>query len=263
LMLTDDLDHFKVPSTQSSYKDVVKGNATAAKSLIDSTRDFRKMDWDKVGGLKSAKERLLNAANSLNSDFRVSGVLLYGPPGTGKTLLARALATKLNWPLLARSIGDLLHSYIGESEKAIEKMFDDAAKLQPCIIFLDELDALFNGGVGMGRRMSAHLCHQFDEIIRKRDKVLVIGATNHVERIDKSLQRIGRFESSIMVGLPDCEERKSILIALGVPSGVADIVSQKTNDMTGAEIAQLVQMARQHMLTSGAIELTADMFDKV
>ena len=262
LMPADDLYHFKVSSTQFSYKDVVKGNVTVGKSLTDSTPDFRKMEWDKVGGLGSVKEKLLAAANSLDSDYRVSGVLLYGPPGTGKTLLARALATKLNWPLLARSIGDLLHSHIGESEKAIEKMFDDAVKLQPCIIFLDELDALFNGGVGMGKRMSAHLSHQFDEMTRRRDKVLVIGATNHVERIDKSLQRIGRFESSIMVGLPNSDDRKSILTALGVPSSVADTILQNTNGMTGAEIAQLVQMARQQMLTSGASELTADMFDK-
>lgn len=258
LMMPDDLHLFNLQNTQATYRDMIKGSKSASTIHKAIGPEYRKMDWDKVGGLEDVKKTLLSAAHSLATAHKVTGVLLYGPPGTGKTLLARALATKLNYPLLARSIGDLLHSYIGESEKAIEKMFEDAKRLQPCIIFLDEIDALF--GVGMGKKMSAQLSLKFDEMVSLGLSILVIGATNHVERIDKSLLRIGRFELDIHIGVPDREDCWSILSSLGVSEDIINAIVDRVVGMTGAEITQYVQTARQKLLESREPKLSINHF---
>jgi ATP-dependent 26S proteasome regulatory subunit len=245
LMDAEDTMLFGVERT-CSYSDYIRGLHTVSTSdCAEMTeRGYCPMEMDKVGGLRVVKKKLMAAVESLDTPHKTAGVLLHGPPGTGKTLLARALPTHLHWPMLVRSIGDLLHSHIGESERAIQKLFEDAAKLQPCIIFLDELDSLFTKGTVMGRRMAVNLADQFDELKRRDDRVLVLGASNNVERVEPGLLRVGRFELLLFVGPPDQEDRADLLRVLGVHEGILEELAGLTQDMTGAELHLLVQSAK-------------------
>ena len=235
----------------NSYSEVIVESTEMPSLEPLSAIRLRTACWETVGGLFEAKRKLLKAVDYVNNDsWRVSGILLHGPPGTGKTLLARALATRLGWNFVSKSIGELLHSYIGQSEEAINQMFAEASKAQPSIIFLDELDAIFSSSL-TSSRMTAQLNYQFAEIALNGAKVIVIAATNHYERIDQKLLRIGRFEVQIKVDVPDDLERKDIIMkCLGTESLE---IAEETKGMTGAEIRQFIQ-DRQYLFEKIEIE---------
>ena len=146
------------------------------------------------------------------------GILLFGPPGCGKTSLAMAIANELNAPLLKVSAPEIVSGMSGESEAKIRDLFEQAKKLAPCIVFIDEIDAITpkreTAQREMERRIVAQLLTSLDDVSLEHTQnlpVIVIGATNRPDSIDPALRRAGRFDREIQLGIPNEEARKKIL----------------------------------------------------
>lgn len=145
------------------------------------------------------------------------GFLLHGPPGSGKTLLAHAIAGQLKIGLIEIAATELVAGVSGESEERIREVFEQAAILSPCVLFIDEIDAIsanrVNAQKDMERRVVAQLLSSLDGLSRidGGDEVLVIGATNRPDALDPALRRVGRFDQEISLGIPDREARAQIL----------------------------------------------------
>ncbi|XP_033115840.1 nuclear valosin-containing protein-like [Anneissia japonica] len=143
------------------------------------------------------------------------GVLLHGPPGCGKTLLGNAIAGELDLPLLKLSAPEIVSGVSGESENNIRDLFEQAQACAPCIVFIDEIDAITpkreTAQKEMERRIVAQLLSCMDDLCNSSSYVMVIGATNRVDSIDPALRRAGRFDREISLGIPDEPARKRIL----------------------------------------------------
>eukprot|EP01135_Chromosphaera_perkinsii_P011203 Nk52_evm30s2356 gene=Nk52_evmTU30s2356 len=149
------------------------------------------------------------------------GILLHGPPGCGKTLLANAIAGEMGVPFLKIAAPEVVSGMSGESEAKVRHLFKEAAELAPCLIFIDEIDAITpkreTAQREMERRIVAQLLTCMDEIaLDKTDgkPVIVIGATNRPDSLDSALRRAGRFDREICMGIPDCKAREGILRVL-------------------------------------------------
>lgn len=145
------------------------------------------------------------------------GFLLHGPSGSGKTLLAHAIAGQLDVFLIEVAATELIAGVSGESEERIREVFEQAASFAPCVLFIDEIDAISSNRVNaqkdMERRIVAQLLQSFDNLSKLEygDQVLVIGATNRPDSLDPSLRRVGRFDHEICLGIPDRKAREEIL----------------------------------------------------
>ncbi|XP_071961982.1 nuclear valosin-containing protein-like isoform X1 [Antedon mediterranea] len=143
------------------------------------------------------------------------GVLLHGPPGCGKTLLGNAIAGELDLPLLKLAAPEIVSGVSGESENNIRDLFDQAQACAPCIVFIDEIDAITpkreTAQKEMERRIVAQLLSCMDDLCNSSAYVMVIGATNRADSIDPALRRAGRFDREISLGIPDEPARKRIL----------------------------------------------------
>ena len=142
------------------------------------------------------------------------GVLLHGPPGCGKTLLANAMAGELGVPFISISAPSIVSGMSGESEKTLRDTFDEAKRVAPCLLFIDEIDAITpkreNASREMERRIVAQFLTCMDEMSwEKNDNkpVIVMGATNRPDSLDPALRRAGRFDHEIDIGVPDEEAR--------------------------------------------------------
>ena len=142
------------------------------------------------------------------------GVLLYGPPGTGKTLIAKAVANESGANFFTINGPEIMSKFYGQSEENLRKVFEDAQKSSPSIIFLDEIDAIapkrseVHGEVE--RRVVSQMLTLMDGL-QSRGKVIVIGATNIPDSLDPALRRPGRFDREIRIDVPDADGRKEIL----------------------------------------------------
>ncbi len=212
----------KIVITDGDFKDALKEVRPSA--LREVLVQVPNVTWEDVGGLESLKEELHEAvewplkhkeAFEHTDVIPPKGILFYGPPGTGKTLIAKAVAHTTESNFISIKGPELLSKWVGESEKGVREIFRKARQAAPCIIFLDELDALApSRGSGSSdshvtERVVSQLLTEIDGLEELHD-VLVIGATNRVDLIDNALLRPGRFDRILEVPLPGAKGRENI-----------------------------------------------------
>ncbi|XP_011161117.1 nuclear valosin-containing protein-like isoform X2 [Solenopsis invicta] len=182
------------------------------------------------------------------------GFLLHGPPGCGKTLLAHAIAGELKMSLLKVAGPELVTGVSGDSEARIRELFEQALSLAPCVVFLDEIDAVTPNRATaqreMERRIVAQLLSSLDELNLNEngDRVLVIGATNRPDSLDPALRRAGRFDREVCLGIPDREARARILAVhtekvVLAPNVSLSTIASLTPGFVGADLVALIREA--------------------
>ncbi len=216
--------------------------------------------FEVVGGMEAVKEEIrvkiiypLQHADMYAAYGKKigGGILLYGPPGCGKTYLARATAGEVRAQFMSIGINDVLDMYIGNSEKQLHALFEQARRNKPCVLFFDEVDALGASRADMKRSGGRQLINQFlselDGVEANNDGVLCLAATNTPWHLDSAFRRPGRFDRVIFVPPPDQEARQEILeIQLsGKPTSDVDTkkLAAKTNDYSGADLNAIVDRA--------------------
>ena len=220
------------------------------------------VNWDDVGGLDELKDELREAVewpvkHKEAYDYvdveAPKGVLLHGPPGTGKTLIAKALAKMTESNFISIKGPELLSKWVGESKKGVREIFRKARQAAPCIIFLDEVDALVprRGSGSSDSHVTENIVSQIlTEIdgLEELHNVLIIGATNRLDIVDEALLRPGRFDRIIEIGNPDSKARKHIFEIHTKKKPLENNVDIKklveiTNGFSGAEIAAITNRA--------------------
>jgi ATP-dependent 26S proteasome regulatory subunit len=219
-----------------------------------------------VGGMQQVKERLeLSFLGPMRNPqlakaFGKSlsgGLLLYGPPGCGKTFIARAVAGELGASFFSVGISDVLDMYTGQSERNLARIFAEARRYAPCVLFFDELDAL-----GQKRSHLAHsssmrntvnqMLSEMDSVAADNDGVFVLGATNHPWDIDSALRRPGRFDRMVLVLPPDAPARAAILRYHLRDRPVAEVnldrIVKLTEHFSGADLAHVCTTAAERAL---------------
>ncbi len=198
--------------------------------------------------------QLLLENPSLSKDLGIeppTGLLLYGPPGTGKTTIARVLAHESHCHFVATSPAEINSMWLGESEKSVKKLFDEARAKSPAIIFLDEIDALLpsrSGGVNQySDKVVNQFLHEMDGLTRNK-RIFVIGATNRRDMLDPALLRGGRLSREIEIPLPDEPARRQLFALSASGAKMADDVdldemAQRTEGYSGANIKAVVNEA--------------------
>ncbi len=186
------------------------------------------------------------------------GILLYGPPGCGKTFIAKATAGQVNAKFISVSLNDILDMWIGNSEKNLHEIFELARNNTPCVLFIDEIDALGASRSDMKQSSGRHLINQFlqelDGIDSTNEGVLIIGATNTPWNLDPAFRRPGRFDRIVFVPPPDVTTRESILrLKLNnKPTGTIDMqsIAKKAENYSGADIDAIIDIAIEQKLES-------------
>ena len=227
---------------------------------LDQTSN--KTTFKDVAGCDEAKEEVTEMVDFLKDPAKFHklggriprGVLLVGPPGTGKTLLARAVAGEAKVPFFTISGSDFVEMFVGVGAARVRDMFEQAKKSSPCIIFIDEIDAVGRSrgaGTGGGNDEREQTLNQLLvelDGFEPSSGVIVVAATNRADVLDKALLRPGRFDRQIMVGLPDIKGREEILHVhmRKIPTDndvKADILARGTPGFSGADLANLVNEA--------------------
>src|ERR687889_568205 len=215
--------------------------------------------WDDVAGVEEAKDELREVVEFMRDPKRFKklgakvpkGILLHGPPGTGKTLLAKAVAKESNAKFFAQSASSFVEMFAGLGAARIRRLFRQARKAAPAIVFIDELDAV---GATRGNDISGEKDQTLNQLLveldgfGEADNVVVIAASNLLEKLDPALLRPGRFDRQILVTPPDLKGRRNILAVhtRGKPLAAdvdMEIVARQTSGMTGADLANICNEA--------------------
>lgn len=234
----------------------------AKAQLFDKDND-RKVTFKDVAGLAEAKQEVEEIVSFLKNPEKYTelggkipkGALLVGPPGTGKTLLAKAVAGEANVPFFSLSGSDFVEMFVGVGASRVRDLFRQAKEKSPCIVFIDEIDA-----VGRARGKNANMNsndereNTLNQLLTEMDGfgsnsgVIILAATNRVDILDKALLRAGRFDRQIHVELPDLNERKEIfgvhLRPIKIDESVdAEFLARQTPGFSGADIANVCNEA--------------------
>ena len=222
--------------------------------------EIPKISWNDVGGLADVKLKLREAVEMPLKDpdaFKrmgikpPRGILLYGPPGSGKTLLAKAVANESEANFISIKGPEVMSKWVGESEKAVRTIFKKAKQVAPCIVFLDELDAIahrrgFDNDSGVSERVVNQLLTSMDGL-EALEGVVVIGATNRPDMVDPALLRTGRFDRILLVPAPDRSARLEILkvhtTAMPLEGVDLEELAEELDGYTGADIEGLCREA--------------------
>ena len=227
-----------------------------------STEEDNKTSFANVAGLREEKEELEELVDFLRDPKKYTklgaripkGVLLVGPPGTGKTLLAKAVAGEAGVPFFSISGSDFVEMFVGVGASRVRDLFEDAKKNAPCIVFIDEIDAVARRrGTGMGgghdeREQTLNQMLVEMDGFGVNEGIIVLAATNRVDILDPAIMRPGRFDRKIVVGRPDVKGREEILAvhAKNKPLGEdVDLkqIAQTTAGFTGADLENLLNEA--------------------
>jgi ATP-dependent metalloprotease len=247
---------FNVPST---HKKMNEGNVTFA--------DVKGADEAKME-LQEIVEYLRNPAKFQQAGAKLpKGVLMCGPPGTGKTLLARAMAGEAGVGFLYIAGSAFDEVYVGVGSKRVRQLFKEAQECAPCIVFIDEIDA-----VGNSRENASSKDNTLQQLLTELDGfsstqgVIVIAATNTPETLDPALVRPGRFDKQVYVQLPDVSGRKQIfdLYLKNVShNGIdSEVLARSTPGFSGADISQLINASAIKSVVKGKGEITMDLIDE-
>ena len=232
------------------------------KSRAKMTHGDEKINLGSVAGLKEEKEDLEEIVEFLKEPGKFTsvgaripkGVLLEGPPGTGKTLLAKAVAGEANVPFFSISGSDFVEMFVGVGASRVRDLFEDAKKNSPCIVFIDEIDAVARRrGTGMGgghdeREQTLNQLLVEMDGFGTNEGIIVMAATNRVDILDPASLRPGRFDRKITVGVPDVRGREEILYVHAKNKPLGDDVdlkqiAQTTAGFTGADLENLLNEA--------------------
>jgi len=232
--------------------------------------------WDDIAGVEDAKEELQEVVQFLRNpkSFRAlgakvpKGVLLHGPPGTGKTLLAKAVARESGAEFFSQSAASFVEMFAGLGAARIRRLFAEARKAAPAIIFIDELDAV---GGRRGSDISGEREQTLNQLLVEMDgfdargDIVVMAASNLLEKLDPALLRPGRFDRQVFVTPPDVKGREKILGVHTSDKPVADVdlgvVAQQTAGLTGADLANIANEAAIFAARRGGKALIQEDFD--
>ncbi|WP_129135409.1 ATP-dependent zinc metalloprotease FtsH [Luteimonas sp. YGD11-2] len=263
---------------QGGGKGAMSFGKSRAKLLSE---DQTKVTFADVAGCDEAKEEVSELVEFLRDPSRFQrlggkiprGVLMVGPPGTGKTLLAKAIAGEAKVPFFSISGSDFVEMFVGVGASRVRDMFEQAKKQAPCIIFIDEIDAVGRhrgAGLGGGHDEREQTLNQLlveMDGFEGGEGVIVIAATNRPDVLDPALLRPGRFDRQVVVGLPDVKGREQILKVhmrkVPLDEDVdALIVARGTPGFSGADLANLVNEAALFAARENAKEVRMDHFDR-
>ncbi|MBX7190155.1 MAG: ATP-dependent zinc metalloprotease FtsH, partial [Solirubrobacterales bacterium] len=247
------------------------GKSKAKKMAVDAP----KITFKDVAGADEAVQELHEIKEFLQTPKKFQslgaripkGVLLYGPPGTGKTLLARAVAGEAGVPFFSISGSDFVEMFVGVGASRVRDLFEQAKQNSPCIIFMDEIDAVGrHRGAGMGgghdeREQTLNQLLVEMDGFEIKDNIILIAATNRPDILDPALLRPGRFDRQVAVDRPDRQGRKKILevhsrgkpLAAGID---LDALAGQTPGFTGADLSNLINEAALLTARSGKREIT-------
>ena len=229
--------------------------------VYDSETTKSKTKFDDVAGLEEEKHEMIEIVDFLKNPERFNkmgakiprGVLLCGQPGTGKTLIAKAIAGEANVPFISMSGSEFIEMFAGLGASRVRKLFEKAKKIAPCIIFIDEIDAIgsrrnTSGGAESENNQTLNQLLVEMDGFDTEETIIVLAATNRPEMLDKALLRPGRFDRRITIGLPDMRGREAILKIHAKDKQFANDVNLKsiaedTAGFTGADLANILNEA--------------------
>ncbi len=234
-----------------------------------------KINFNDVAGLEEAKIEIMEIVDFLKSPKKYTelggkipkGALLVGPPGTGKTLLAKAVAGEANVPFFSLSGSDFVEMFVGVGASRVRDLFEQAKAKAPCIVFIDEIDAIGRArGKNAGFSSNDERENTLNQLLSEMDGfgdnsgVIIMAATNRVDILDRALLRAGRFDRQIHVELPDLNERKDIfkvhLRPLKLdPALDLDFLSRQTPGFSGADIANVCNEAALIAARKGKVQV--------
>jgi len=246
--------------------------------MLDENQN--KITFKDVAGVDEAKEEIQEIVDFLKSPKKFTklggripkGILLIGPPGTGKTLLAKAIAGEAGVPFFIISGSDFVEMFVGVGASRVRDLFIQAKKHAPCIIFVDELDAVGRhrgAGLGGGHDEREQTLNQLlvdMDGFESNEGIIVLAATNRPDVLDPALLRPGRFDRQVLVPRPDVRGREEILKVHSRNTPLEDdvelsIIARSTPGMTGADLENLVNESALHAAKFGRMKITKDDFE--